>query len=105
MAAVPIQVLLLDAIVGQGGAEVAPRGGDGVRLRVLVLADDLQVAKQDRGALLGAPDRQKVLEQGAVANDALSLGWLISFTYRRLIANPAPPLLARGEPQWAEAQA
>ena len=44
MAAVPIQVLLLDAIVGQGGAEVAAQGGDGVRLRVPVLADDLQVA-------------------------------------------------------------
>ena len=36
---------------------------------------------------------------------ALSLGWLISFTYRRLIANPDPPLPARGEPQWAEATA
>jgi hypothetical protein len=33
------------------------------------------------------------------------MGWLISFTYRRLIANPDPPLPARGEPQWAEAQA
>jgi len=30
---------------------------------------------------------------------ALSLGWLISFAYRRLIANPDPPLPARGEPQ------
>ena len=36
---------------------------------------------------------------------ALIMGWLISFTYRRLIANPDPPLPARGEPQWAEAQA
>ena len=27
-----------------------------------------------------------------VASFALSLGWLISFTYRRLIANPALPL-------------
>jgi hypothetical protein len=36
---------------------------------------------------------------------ALSLGWLISFTYRRLIANPDPPLPARGEPQWAAASA
>ena len=44
MAALPIPVLLLDAIVGQGGAEVGPQGGDGVRPRVLVLADDLQVA-------------------------------------------------------------
>ena len=32
------------------------------------------------------------------------MGWLISFTYRRLIANPDPPLPARGEPQWAEAR-
>ena len=44
MAAVPVRVLLLDAIVGQGGAEVAAQGGDGVRLGVPVLADDLQVA-------------------------------------------------------------
>ena len=36
---------------------------------------------------------------------ALIMGWLISFTYRRLIANPDPPLPARGEPQWAEATA
>ena len=35
---------------------------------------------------------------------ALIMGWLISFTYRRLIANPDPPLPARGEPQWAEAR-
>ena len=33
------------------------------------------------------------------------MGWLISFTYRRLIANPDPPLPSRGEPQWAEATA
>jgi hypothetical protein len=36
---------------------------------------------------------------------AVIMGWLISFTYRRLIANPDPPLPATGEPQWAEATA
>ena len=36
---------------------------------------------------------------------ALSLGWLISFAYRRLIPNPDPLLPARGKPQWAEATA
>lgn len=36
---------------------------------------------------------------------AFIMAWLVSFVYRRLIANPDPPLPARGDPQWAEAAA
>ncbi len=36
---------------------------------------------------------------------ALIMGWLVSFAYRRLIANPDPPLPTRGDPKWAEATA
>jgi hypothetical protein len=36
---------------------------------------------------------------------AILMGWLVSFVYRRLFARPDPPLPARGEPQWAQAQA
>jgi len=36
---------------------------------------------------------------------AVIMGWLISFAYRRLIANPDPPLPTRGGPRWAEGAA
>lgn len=36
---------------------------------------------------------------------ALLMAWLVSFVYRRLIANPDPPLPARAEPQWIQAPA
>ncbi|MGC8782686.1 MAG: MFS transporter, partial [Anaerolineae bacterium] len=36
---------------------------------------------------------------------AVIMAWLVSFAYRRLIANPDPPLPLRGEPRLAEALA
>ncbi len=36
---------------------------------------------------------------------ALIMGWLISFSYRRLIQRPDPPLPERAEPRFAEARA
>lgn len=36
---------------------------------------------------------------------AILMGWLVSFIYRRMFVRPDPPLPARGEPQWAQAQA
>jgi DHA1 family tetracycline resistance protein-like MFS transporter len=96
--------------------------GTGVMNTVISSALSKSVYREEVSGMLGLPaslesvSRVKAPTLGGLLRglvgpwapgilSALIMGWLISSTYRRLIANLAPPLPARAEPQWAEATA
>jgi hypothetical protein len=108
MPSLPGRELLLDEVVGDGGSEVSAQGGDSLGLRVTVLADDLQIATEDRVVALGLPDGMEVFEDGFAMSAALFGGevlWYLNGLVKVALFVEETALLPRTEVDGAESRA
>ena len=63
--------------IGDGGAEVAPEGGDGVGLGRAIFLEDLEGAAQNGGALFGLKDCDEIAVNGAALAAAFGGGEVV----------------------------